>query len=122
MTVRRTLAEKEYRSLQTALEAETAALRGIEKCLEEKRTSHYATTDSVHEAQGELYAVNADVAHIEQQIRHLRENRQRIGQQITIVGDQLEHKVRQAEDAADSLRRWREELDQSMLAREAGKK
>ena len=121
-TVRRTLAEKEYRSLQTALEAETAALRGIEKCLEEKRTSHYATTDSVHEAQGELYAVNADVAHIEQQIRHLRENRQRIGQQIAIVGDQLEHKIRQAEDAADSLRRWREELDQAMLAREAGKK
>ncbi|SFH49241.1 condensin subunit Smc [Nitrosospira sp. Nsp14] len=120
--VRRTLAEKEYRSLQTALEAETAALRGIEKCLEEKRTSHYATTDSVHEAQGELYAVNADVAHIEQQIRHLRENRQRIGQQIAIIGDQLEHKVRQAEDAADSLRRWREELDQAMLAREAGKK
>ena len=120
--VRRALAEKEYRSLQTALEAETAALRGIEKSLEEKRTSHYATTDSVHEAQGELYAVNADVAHIEQQIRHLRENRQRIGQQIAIVGDQLEHKVRQAEDAADSLRRWREELDQAMLAREAGKK
>ena len=120
--VRRALAEKEYRSLQTALEAETAALRGIEKSLEEKRTSHYVTTDSVHEAQGELYAVNADVAHIEQQIRHLRENRQRIGQQIAIVGDQLEHKIRQAEDAADSLRRWREELDQAMLAREAGKK
>ena len=76
----------------------------------------------MHEAQGELYAVNADVAHIEQQIRHLRENRQRIGQQIAIIRDQLEHRVRQAEDAADSLRRWREELDQAMLAREAGKK
>lgn len=120
--MRRTLAEKEYRSLQMGLEAEIAALRGIEKCLEEKRASHYATSDRVHEAQGELYAVNADVAHIEQQIRHLRENRQRIGQQIAIVGTQLEHKVRQAGDAADSLTRWREELDHTTLSREAGKK
>ena len=120
--VRRALAEKEHRSLQTTLEAETAALRGIEKRLEEKRAAHYATTDGVHEAQGELYAVNADVAHIEQQIRHLRENRQRIQQQIATVGDQLGHKVRQAEDAANSLRRWREELSHAMLALEAGKK
>ncbi len=120
--VRRALAEKEHRSLQTTLEAETAALRGIEKCLEEKRAAHYATSDGVHEAQGELYAVNADVAHIEQQIRHLRENRQRIQQQIATVGDQLGHKVRQAEDAANSLRRWREELSHAMLALEAGKK
>jgi chromosome segregation protein len=120
--MRRALAEKECRSLQAGLEAEIAALRGIEKCLEEKRASHYAISDRVHEAQGELYAVNADVAHIEQQIRHLRENRQRIGQQIATVGNQLEYKVRQAEDAADSLIRWREELYHASLAREDGKK
>jgi chromosome segregation protein len=120
--LRRSLAEKEHRSLQTALEAEIAALRSIEKCLEEKRALHYATGDRMHEAQGELYAVNADAAHIEQQIRHLRENRQRIGQQIAVVGNQLEHKVRRAEDAADSLNRWREELDHATRAREAGKK
>ena len=56
------------------------------------------------------------------EIRHLRENRQRIQQQIATVGDQLGHKVRQAEDAANSLRRWREELGHAMLALEAGKK
>ncbi|MGH8683763.1 MAG: AAA family ATPase, partial [Nitrosospira sp.] len=102
----RSLAEKDFQSLQTTLEVETSSLRDAEKRLEEKRVQHYAIGDSLHQVQGELYAANGEVAHVEQQIRHLRENRQRMAQQITMVKNQLEHQEKQLEDAADSLNRW----------------
>lgn len=117
----RMLAEKEFQSLQTALEAETASLRDAEKRLEQKRAQHYASGDSLHQAQGELYAANGEVAHVEQQIRHLRESRERVVQQITMVRHQLEHHEKQLEDTAGSLNRWRGELERARAAREAGK-
>jgi chromosome segregation protein len=45
----------------------------------------------LHQGQGELYAANAEVARIEQQTEHLRENHQRIEQQITAAKNQIEH-------------------------------
>ncbi|MEO7560290.1 MAG: chromosome segregation protein SMC [Nitrosospira sp.] len=119
--MQRTTAEKEFQSLQTALEFETANLRDAEKRLEDRRAQHYAIGDSLHQAQGELYAVNAEVAHIEQQIRHLRESHQRMEQQITTVRNQLEHHEKQVEDAGDSLNHWSGELEHARLTREAGK-
>lgn len=118
----RVLAERELQSMQTALEAETALLRGAETRLEEKRAQHYAMGDHLHQAQGELYAVNAEIAHIEQQIRHLRENRQRVAQQIAAVNDQLGHRERQAGETASSLIEWRGKLEQARLVHEANKR
>ncbi len=119
--MQRTTAEKEFQSLQTALEFETANLRDAEKRLEDRRAQHYAIGDSLHQAQGELYAANAEVAHIEQQIRHLRESHQRMEQQITTVRNQLKHHEKQVEDAGDSLNDWSGELERARLTREAGK-
>ncbi len=113
--------EKEIQRLEMELEAETARLRDAEKRLEEKRAQHYAAGDSLHQAQGELYAANAEVARIEQQIQHLRENRQRMELQITAAKSQLEHHGEQKENAADSLNRWRSELARAQLTHEAGK-
>ena len=113
--------EKEIQRLETELEAETARLRDAEKRLEEKRTQHFAASDSLHATQGELYAANAEVARIEQQIQHLRENRQRMEQQIAAAKSQLEHHEKQLESAADSLNRWRGELARASLTHEAGK-
>jgi chromosome segregation protein len=121
-TAQRILAEKEFQSLETALEAETANLRDAEKRLEEKRTQHYAVGDSLHQAQGELYAANGEVAHVEQQIQHLRENCERVAQQITMVRNQLEHYEKQSEDTTGNLNRWRGELELAKSAREAGKR
>ncbi|SFU31768.1 chromosome segregation protein SMC [Nitrosospira multiformis] len=117
----RALAEKEIQSLQTTHEAEAAALRRAEKQLEEKRADHFAASDLLHETQGELYAANADVAYTEQQIQHVRENYQRIAQQIAAMKHQLEHYARQADTAVDSLNRWREEYEQAQSASEASK-
>jgi chromosome segregation protein len=118
----RALAERELQSMQTALEAEAARLRDAETRLEEKRAQHYAAGDSMHQAQGELYAVNAEIAHIEQQIRHLRENRERVAQQIASTSSQVGHRKRQAEEAANSLVQWCAKLDQARLVHEASRR
>jgi len=117
----RALAEKEIQSLQTTYEAEAAALRRAEKQLEEKRAEHFAASDLLHDAQGELYAANADVAYTEQQIQHVRENYQRIAQQIAAMKHQLEHYAREGDAAVDSLNRWREEYEQARSGSEASK-
>ena len=119
--LQRTNAEKEFQSLQTTLEFETANLRYAEKRLEDKRAQHYVIGDSLHQAQGELYAANAEVAHVEQQIQHLRENHRRMEQQIAAVRNQLEHHEKQVKDAGDSLNHWRGEFEHAQLAREVGK-
>jgi len=119
--LQRANAEKEFQSLQTTLEFETSNLRDAEKRLEDKRAQHYVIGDSLHQAQGELYAANAEVARVEQQIQHLRENHQRMEQQIAVVRNQLENHEKQVGDAGDSLNHWRGELERAQLARRACK-
>lgn len=119
--LQRTNAEKEFQLLQTTLEFETSNLRDAEKRLEDKRAQHYVIGDSLHLAQGELYAANAEVARTEQQIQHLRENHQRMEQQIEVVRNQLANHEKQVGDVRDNLNHWREELEQSQLAHRIGK-
>ena len=113
--------ENEIQRLELGLEAETSYLRDAEKRLEERRTQHYAASDSLHQGQGELYAANAEVARIEQQAQHLRENHQRMEQQITAAKNQIEHHEEQVGNSAESLDRWREELERASLSLEVGK-
>ena len=113
--------ENEIQRLELGLEAETSYLRDAEKRLEERRTQHYAASDSLHQGQGELYAANAEVARIEQQAQHLRENHQRMEQQITAAKNQIEHHEEQVGNSAESLDRWREELKRASLSLEVGK-
>ncbi|MGO9443585.1 MAG: chromosome segregation protein SMC [Thiobacillaceae bacterium] len=70
------------------LEAETARLRGIEKDLEGTRTEHYSAQDIFNNLQGEFYATQAEVSRIEQELKHLRENRGRLEKQL----EELEHR------------------------------
>lgn len=70
------------------LEAETAKLRDAEKRLEELRSEHYRAGDTLHACQGALYETNAEVARLEQQITHVRENRSRIEHQISSLRSQ----------------------------------
>ncbi len=113
--------ENEIQRLELGLEAETSYLRDAEKRLEERRTQHYAASDSLHQGQGEIYAANAEVARIEQQAQHLRENHQRMEQQITAAKNQIEHHEEQVGNSAESLDRWREELERASLSLEVGK-
>lgn len=64
------------------LEAEIAKLRETESHLESARSGHFALSDALHAKQGELYASNAEVARLEQQIAFVIEQRNRLAQQI----------------------------------------
>lgn len=113
--------EQEVHRLETEYERAVTSLHDAGKRLEAKREQHLADSESLHLAQGELYAANAEVARLEQQIRHVQENRQRIAQQITAATSQLEQYGKQQENNADSLGYWRNTLEQASQACEAGR-
>lgn len=100
---------KEIERLGTELEAETARLRDAERRLEELRNQHYRSGDEVHAAQGALYETNAEIARLEQQIAHIRENRSRVEQQIGSLNAQSDSARNQLEQSQAALAGWREE-------------
>ncbi|MGZ8230370.1 MAG: chromosome segregation protein SMC, partial [Burkholderiales bacterium] len=121
---------REIERLGVELEAETAKLRDAEKRLESLREEHYRAGDTLHAAQGALYESNAEVARLEQQIAHVRENRERIEHQIANLRAQLANASTQLETAQGSLDQWRNEASaaqeslsatESALAQEAEK-
>ncbi len=100
---------REIERLGIELEAQTAGLREAEKRLEDMRDQHYRLGDETHAAQGALYEVNAEVARLEQQITHVRENRSRIEHQLATLRAQLENSQSQLAAAQLSLDEWRSE-------------
>ena len=85
----RTRHAREIERLGVELEAETAKLREAENRLETLRDEHYRSSDAMHTAQGALYESNAEVARLEQQIQHIRDNRARVEHQIGTLRAQL---------------------------------
>jgi chromosome segregation protein len=100
---------REIERLGIELEAQTAGLREAEKRLEDMRDQHYRLGDETHAAQGALYEVNAEVARLEQQIAHVRENRSRIEHQLATLRSQLESSQSQLAAAQHNLEEWRGE-------------
>ena len=92
-------------------EAETAALRQTENLLEQARESHLEAGDTLHTAQGELYAANAEVARLEQQLQHHKETRTRLENQLSAWKNQATQLQQQGEQAGSSLAHWQEELE-----------
>ncbi len=89
----------EVQKVQVALEAETAKLRESERALEQLRSRHYQETDHLQALQGALYAANADVQSLEQEIAYLGENRRRMGAQLEAIGGEaaeVEGRIAQA--------------------------
>ena len=64
-----------------ALDAESAALRHAEAKLETIRQSHYAASDALHAAQGVLGQAALEVSRLEERIRYVAEQRDRIARQ-----------------------------------------
>ena len=94
---------REIERASTELEAETAKLREAENRLETLRADHYKSGDALHACQGVLYEANAEVARLEQQIAHVRENRGRIEHHITTLRSQLDGSQSQLLDAQRAL-------------------
>jgi len=96
---------------RTELEAETARLRDIESQLETTRSSHYQLTDALHARQGELYTANAEIARLEQQIKHVADQRQRMTQQIAYTERQIEQQQHQRHGMQSLLEHWKRQQD-----------
>ena len=105
--------EKEIQKVTNELEAETARLREMEKRLEQVRAGHYSAGDALHQAQGELYSANAEVNRLEQHLQHIRDNRQRLGAQITSLGNQQMQLGQHRENAQQTLTQLRSELSKA---------
>ncbi len=96
---------------RTELEAETARLRDIESQLETTRSGHYQLSDTLHTKQGELYAANAEIARLEQQIKHVADQRLRMTQQIASTEKQIEQQKHQRQGIQSLLEHWQRQQD-----------
>ncbi|MDO8263949.1 MAG: chromosome segregation protein SMC [Gallionella sp.] len=96
---------------RTELEAETARLRDIEAQLETARSGHYQLSDALHVKQGELYTANAEIARLEQHIKHVADQRQRMTQQIANTEKQIEQQQHQRQGIHSLLEHWQRQQD-----------
>src|SRR6185369_10727093 len=87
---------REMEQVALQLEAETARLRELEVTLEHSRQAHYATSNTLHAAQGSLYEVNAEAARLEQALAHQHNSQRRMEKQLRTV--QEEHSENERED------------------------
>ncbi|GBG01858.1 chromosome partition protein Smc [Azospira sp. I13] len=92
----------------TDLEGQTAILRETEAQLEASREAHFAASDGVHQAQSDLFTVNADVARLETEIRHQRESRLQLESRIAQLEGEQQHWQEQGENLDMEEERWRE--------------
>jgi chromosome segregation protein len=93
--VERQKVARDIESRTTALEAHLAELRSAERALEEVRSAHFASSDSVHEAQGKLYQVNAEVSRLESEIRMIVEGRSRLASQVETLKATRERRLQE---------------------------
>lgn len=88
-TVQRTRAEQKIQELEQTCRAETDQLRQAETELEQVRIQEHVENDMLHQKQGELYAINAEIARINQEIQHVKQNHERLSQQLSDTENQL---------------------------------
>ncbi len=93
------------------LEAETTALRDLEARVEAARTEHYAASDALHAAQGEMFAANAEVARLESELNHLRDLRQKVESRLAQLEGEDGHWRGQSEILDRDEARWKELLE-----------
>lgn len=112
---KRVHAEEQIQQLELELANEITSLHEVDKKLEEMRAQQHTVSEQQHQMQGELYAINAEVARIEQKLQHTRENREYFAKQISAVETQLQNNQHQMQEALDHLNHWRNEIEQVRL-------
>ncbi|MDR2366347.1 MAG: AAA family ATPase [Zoogloeaceae bacterium] len=88
------------------LEAEIAALRKTEAALDAARESHFAASDAVHRAQSALYAVNAEAARLEAEIRHRQEVERQLAARLAQLASEEAHWQARTEKLLEEKTRW----------------
>ena len=94
---------RQVEKLAVDLEAQTAQLRKIESELEQLRLEHHGASEGVQNAQGHYYEANAQVSTLEQQLRHVQENRDRLMSQLSQIGAEQERATSQQQEFVAQL-------------------
>jgi len=104
---------RQVERLAVDLEAQTAQLRKIESELEQLRLEHHGGGEAVQVAQGRYYEANAQVSALEQQLRHVQENRERLINQLSQITAEQEKATSQRQDYTGQLAALREQQQQA---------
>jgi chromosome segregation protein len=75
------------REAETGIEKQLAEQRHLEAAIEAARAQHQEQSDALNAVQGEVYQVGAELARVEQQIRHHRE----LGERLRQAREETEH-------------------------------
>ncbi|MBL8446195.1 MAG: chromosome segregation protein SMC [Zoogloeaceae bacterium] len=88
------------------IDADNARIQALESEIEICRETHFATSEAVHQAQSDLFAVTAEVSRLEAERRHLQDARQRLERRLDeLEADRHEWEARVANLAAEQ-ERW----------------
>jgi chromosome segregation protein len=104
---------RQVERLAVDLEAQTAQLRKVESELEQLRLEHHGGGEAVQVAQGRYYEANAQVSALEQQLRHVQENRERLINQLSQITAEQEKAASQRLDYLGQLASLREQQQQA---------
>ncbi len=108
-TAQRTRAEKKIQQLEQTQKIETEQLQQAETELEQARIQEHVANDTVHQKQGELYTINAEIARVEQEIQHITQNRERLSQQLSDTENQLKQNQDKKTTTISLLEKWQTE-------------
>jgi len=76
--------ERQMESARNDIEARIAELRHIESALETQRLSQFEATEAMNQAQALFYEASAEVARVEQELKHLGATRERLTQELQL--------------------------------------
>jgi chromosome segregation protein len=112
---RRSRFAQQVEKTKNELEAEIAKLREVEAKLESSRSEHFGLSDALHAKQGELYASNAEVLRLEQQIAFLVEQRNRLSQQIQNGERQIAQQQTQLQGLRTLRTHWQQQQEDAAI-------
>ncbi|MDR0528462.1 MAG: chromosome segregation protein SMC [Zoogloeaceae bacterium] len=91
---------------QTEQEGLTARLRALETELEKARERHFAAGEALHEAQGALYAANAEAVRLESEIRHSQESRRQSEARLSLLSGEAARWTEETKRLSGERERW----------------
>ncbi len=100
------------------LDAETAQLRELEANVEAARVEHFATSDALHAAQGEMFTANAEVSRLEAEITHMRDTRQKLEARLIQLASEETHWKTQIVGLETEAERWQSLLENAQMRAE----
>ncbi len=111
---------------QTALESAIADQRGVEAGIETARQCHTEANDLFQTKQARVYSLQADIAQLEQSLKHGRETRERrqddliqAESQLSTLGQEIDQDKAQLHELNSNLERLAPDLEQARAAEQA---